>query len=50
MVAALREAGLHDYTIHCEPEASLLVQRFSITAEDPTVSLARLSGQPEVQP
>ncbi|HVG48451.1 MAG TPA: L-rhamnose mutarotase [Rubellimicrobium sp.] len=50
VVAALREAGLHDYTIHYQPEAGLLVQRFSITAEDPAASLARLSAQPEMQP
>ena len=50
VVAALREAGLHDYTIHYQPEVGLLVQRFRITAEDPAASLARLSAQPEMQP
>ena len=50
VVTALREAGLHDYTIHYLPEAGLLVQRFSITSDDPAAALRRLSEQPEMQP
>ena len=50
VVKALREAGLHDYTIHYLPEAGLLVQRFSITSDDPAAALRRLSEQPEMQP
>ena len=50
VTASLRAAGLHDYTIHYLPEAGLLVQRFSITADDPAAALRRLSEQAEMQP
>lgn len=50
VVASLHAAGLHDYTIHYQPEAGLLVQWFSITSDDPAAALRRLSEQPEMQP
>ena len=49
VTARLRAAGLHDYTIHYLPEAGLLVQRFSITADDPAAALRDLAKQPEMQ-
>ena len=50
VVARLRAAGLHDYTIHYQPEAGLLVQRFSITADDSAAALRGLAERPEMQP
>ena len=50
VIAALRKAGLHDYTIHYHPGANLLVQRFRVASSDPVASLRWLSEGEVMRP
>jgi L-rhamnose mutarotase len=50
VIASLRGAGLHDYTIHYNPGAQLLVQRFRVAAPDPATALRGLSESEVLQP